>query len=205
MKSKTSLAVKLSKLKIFENPSAKEEQYTTDSETAADILWNAFMNNDIKGKVIADFGAGTGILGIGALMLGAKKVFFIEKDKNALEICKENISSVKEFIHGKFELLNKDISDFNETVDVVIENPPFGTKIEHADKLFLEKAFKTASIIYSIHKTSTKEFVLAISKDAGFELTRQYNFNMPLKATMKFHSKKMQRIEVICFRLQKPF
>jgi len=205
MKSKTSLAVKLSKLKIFENPSAKDEQYAADSEVAADILWNAFMNNNIKGKIIADFGAGTGILGIGALMLGAKKVFFVEKDANALKICMENIKSVKEFIHGKFELINKDISEFNEEVNIVIENPPFGTKQEHADKVFLEKAFKTAPIIYSIHKTSTKDFVLAISKDAGFEVTRQYNFNMLLKTTMKFHSKKLQRIEVSCFRLQKPF
>ncbi len=202
MKSKTGLAVKLSALKVFKNPSAKEEQYTTDSEVAADILWNAFMNNDIKGKVIADFGAGTGILGIGALMLGAKKVFFVEKDKDALNICKENLSFLKEFIHGKFELINKDISEFNETVDVVIENPPFGTKQEHADKIFLEKAFTTAPIAYSIHKTSTKDFVLAVSKEYGFEVTRQYNFLLPLKATMKFHSKKMQKIEVSCFRIE---
>ena len=32
-----------------------------------------------------------------------------------------------------------DINGFNEKVDTVIQNPPFGVKKEHADKIFLEK------------------------------------------------------------------
>ena len=205
MLSKSGIAIQLSKLRVFDNPSAKAEQYSTDSEIAAEILWTAYMSNEIEDKVIADFGSGTGILGIGALLLGAKKVFFVEQDLNAMTICKENLGAVKKLVSGKFELLHKDVSDFNEKVDVIIENPPFGTKKEHADKVFLEKAFKTSPTIYSIHKTSTKNFVIAIAKDAGFEVKCEYHFKFPLKATMKFHRKKMQKIEVSCFKLQKPF
>ena len=35
------------------------------------------MNNDIKDKTIADLGCGTGILGLGAAVLEAKKVYLI--------------------------------------------------------------------------------------------------------------------------------
>ena len=62
MLSKSTLAVRLSKLKGFLQPKLASEQYATDSETAADLLWLAFMNGDVKDKVIADFGCGTGIL-----------------------------------------------------------------------------------------------------------------------------------------------
>ena len=71
---KTQLAVELSRLKTFQKPKMYLEQYPTDSEIAADMLWSADMQGDIEGKVIADLGAGTGILGIGALILGAKGI-----------------------------------------------------------------------------------------------------------------------------------
>ena len=76
MRSKKELAILLSKLKTFDTPKTHLEQYSTDSEIAADILWFAYQNKDIEGKKIADFGCGTGILGIGALNLGANKILF---------------------------------------------------------------------------------------------------------------------------------
>ena len=99
--SKSSLAVALSKLKLFSKPDVKLEQYPTDSEIAAEILWNAHMRGDLDNKIVADLGCGTGILGIGALLLGAKKVFFVDIDKNALEILKQNFSRVKKFFWNK--------------------------------------------------------------------------------------------------------
>src|SRR3989338_8397937 len=93
--SKSSLAIELSKLKVFESPKVRQEQYPTDSEIAASVLWNAYILGDLEGKVIADLGCGTGILGIGALLLGAKKVFFIEVDKKALETAKMSFLKVK--------------------------------------------------------------------------------------------------------------
>ena len=86
MVSKSSLAIELSKLKVFNQANVSLEQYPTDSEIAATILWQAKMNNDIEDKIIADLGAGTGILGIGALLLGADYVYFVEKDEKAIEI-----------------------------------------------------------------------------------------------------------------------
>src|SRR3989344_1050805 len=89
--SKSSLAIVLSSLKVFEGPKVKAEQYPIDSEIAAEVLWQAYLLGDISKVSVADLGAGTGILGIGALLLGAEKVYFVENDSLALETAKENL------------------------------------------------------------------------------------------------------------------
>src|SRR3989338_1673942 len=93
--SKSRLAIALSRLEGFSEPKVRQEQYLMDSEIGASVLWNACLLGDIRGKVIADLGCGTGMLGIGALMLGAKQVLFVDMDKNALETAKNNILKVK--------------------------------------------------------------------------------------------------------------
>jgi putative methylase len=205
MITKSKLAIILSKLNSFCKPKVRDEQYITDSEIAAEVLWNAYNLNDIDRKVIADFGAGTGILGIGALILGAKEIYFVDSDKNALEIAKNNLNLIKsEFnIRGKTKFIYNNINDFEGKTDVVIQNPPFGIKNKHADKVFLEKAFKIAKIIYSLHKSETKRFVRAISNDYGFDISHVWNYEMPLKASYVFHKKRIKRIKVSWFRLKR--
>jgi len=198
MITKSGLAIELSKLKVFEKPSAKAEQYITEPEIAADFLWLAYMKGDIDGKIIADFGCGTGILGIGALFLGAKKIFFIDSDEKALEICRKNAKGFEK----KAVFVLKDIKDFDGKADIVIQNPPFGTKTRHADREFLEKAFETADIVYSFHKLSTREFVEKFAGMKNFRTTALLEYEMPLKATQKFHKKRIQRINVGCWRFE---
>jgi len=205
--SKSNLAVLLSKLRLFEAPKLKAEQYTTDSEIAAAVLWQAYYLRDIENKTIADLGSGTGILGLGALLLGAKKVFFVENDKDSIKIAKENLAFIEKGTNAKLSekaiFLNRDINNFNEKVDTVIQNPPFGTKQRHADKIFLEKAFSLADVIYSFHKLETEVFVNKISGDYGFGITSLWKFDFPIKATYSFHKKRIQRIKVGCWRMNK--
>ena len=78
--SKKAVTVVLSGLKGFESPKVRVEQYSTDAEIAAEVLWYAYMKGDI-GKVSVDLGCGTGILGIGLLALGSEKVHFIDSDQ----------------------------------------------------------------------------------------------------------------------------
>jgi len=207
IKSKSSLAVLLSKLRVFEDPKLKSEQYTTDSEIAADVLWQAYYLGDIENKTIADLGSGTGILGLGALLLGAKKVFFIENDKNSIQTAKENLKFLEEETGIKLDkkaiFLNQNINNFSDKVDTIIQNPPFGTKQKHADKIFLEKAFSLVKVIYSFHKLETECFVNKISQDYGFKITHLWKFDFPIKATYSFHRKKIQRIKVGCWRMEK--
>ncbi len=201
--SKSGLAIRLSALKGFPEAKVSAEQYITEPEIAADILWKAFMMGDIKGRTIADFGAGTGILGIGALLLGAKKVIFIDFDQSAILIAKQNLDILRSegLASGKAVFMVKDIKDVDLLVDIVIENPPFGTKIKHSDRLFLENAFKTAPVIYSLHKSGSHGFIEAFSMDNGFKATHCWRYSFPLKQTMKFHRRRIQRIDANCFRI----
>ena len=204
MLSKSGLAILLSKLEVFDNPKVSLEQYATDSEVAAEILHFAYMNGDIKGKIIADLGCGTGLLGIGALVLGAKKVLFVDVDKEALRKTSENLEFAKENLSKKNAvLINKDVKDFNEKADVVLENPPFGVQKKHADKPFLEKAFRTANVIYSFHKAESKQFIEKLAKDNGFEVTNYFEYDFLIKLTQKFHTRKSYRFKVGCWRMEK--
>ena len=87
--------------------------------------------------------------------------------------------------------------------DCVIQNPPFGTKQKHADKLFLEAAFKLAPIVYSMHKSSTEQFIEAISKDHNYQITEKVDYKFPLKNTMKHHKKKIAYTDVAVWKLEK--
>ena len=220
--SKSGLAVVLSRLSVFQRPKVRVEQYPTDSEIAAEVLWSAFMKGDMDNKVIADLGCGTGILGIGAILLGAKKVFLIDIDKEALQIAKnnilymesegylENIKEGRDFVLKCTDIedaegfIEKEITEGNlSKIDTVLQNPPFGTRIKHMDRVFLEAATNLARVTYTFHKSSTENFVKAFCDDAKVRITDIWRFDFPLKKSLEHHRKKIQKIEVSCFRLEK--
>ena len=200
--SKSRLAIVLSGLEAFHEPKMGQEQYATDGEVGASVLWNAYLLGDIEGKVIDDLGCGTGILGIGALLLGANQVCFIDSDEKALETAKINVSKVKsESSNAKF--ICEDIEKLNIKADTVVQNPPFGTKVRHSDIFFLEKALKIAPVVYSFHKSETKAFLERFSTRNNAKITHIWNFRFPLKATFSFHRRKIHRIGVSCLRFER--
>ena len=202
--SKKALAVLLSGLEGFRSPKVRVEQYTTDAEIAAEVLWQAYMKGDI-GKVSVDLGSGPGMLGIGLLALGAQKVYFVDFDQRLMEIAKGNMAKVKSEYNltGEAVFLWQDVHGFNQQVDLVVMNPPFGVKVRHMDREFLKKAFEVGKVVYSFHKTESKKFLASFAKDNNFDITDVFDFNFPLKATMPFHSKRIKRISVSCFRFEK--
>jgi len=197
MTSKSQLAIELSKVSSFIHPKIKFEQYVTDSEIAADILWQAYLEGDIKGKVIADLGAGTGVFSLGCVLLKAKRVYAVEKDKDALDVAKKNVKSkVCKFICS-------DIRNFDKKVDTVIQNPPYGTRDKHADREFLLKSFDISDKVYSLHKITTAKFVEKIAEDNGFRIKRVLRFNLPLRKSYAFHTKKKVDVETGCWIIEK--
>ena len=201
--SKKALAVLLSMLEGFKGPKVSVEQYTTDAEIAAEVLWEAFMKMDI-GKVSVDLGCGTGILGIGLLLMGAEMVYFVDSDEVSLEVAKRNLDKVKSegYLLGEAVFRCQDVNDFEERADLVVQNPPFGIKVRHMDKVFLNKAFELSNLVYSFHKSESKRFIEAISDDNGFKVTNIWDFEFPLKATMSYHTRRIKRIKVSCFRIE---
>ena len=63
-------------------------------------------------------------------------------------------------IDSAFEIVNQNVLDFTleEPCDVVLMNPPYGTKTENIDSKFLEKACALCrGNVYSLHKSATRE------------------------------------------------
>jgi ribosomal protein L11 methyltransferase len=74
----------------------------------------------VEGKIVADIGCGSGVLGIFALLLGAHRVFAIDIDPAALEHARENanINHVEDRLMISTCLTNSDI-------DVLLLNMTF--------------------------------------------------------------------------------
>ncbi|KAF7270899.1 hypothetical protein GWI33_016163 [Rhynchophorus ferrugineus] len=77
---------------------------------------------DLKGKIVLDVGAGTGILSVYCAQVGAKKVYAVEASETyniALETAKENgFQNVIEVIHKRVEDLTS--ADIPEKVDAIV-------------------------------------------------------------------------------------
>jgi putative methylase len=220
VRTRRELAVFLSKLNDFAKPSIYLEQYPSNSEVASILLWKADLNGDILDKDIVDLGAGTGILGIGALLLGAKSVTFIDIDPKLKKEIEENLKILTDYweidIDGRWNFICKDVEQLSKkdlpgaNTDnltaaslVAVINPPFGTRNKHIDKLFLEKALEITDIIYTMHKTSTKVFINAFCKDNNLDISWSEDTSFPIKQSMEGHKKKIERIEVTLYNLRK--
>lgn len=205
IRSKQDLELALSKLANFENPSFELEQYATPAHIAADWIWQMALRSEISGRIILDAACGPGILGIGLLLMGAKKVYFVDKDVDVMQICIANYEQTKEeYEVGQAEFISHDISIFDEEVDIVVQNPPFGMKTKHLDKKFLEKAFSVATLVYSMHKYSTKSFVEAICNDYQFTITHMWRYDFPIKKQFEHHTKPVQKVDVGLWRMEFP-
>ncbi len=203
MVTKSQLAIALSKLKTFIEPDASLEQYPVDTELAASILWKCYMDGVLK--AVADLGAGTGILGLGAALLGAKKVYLVDIDKKALELAKQNQTQLEADFGVKLPVVyvNKSVKGFNLKVDTVIQNPPFGVQNEHADRIFLESAMGIADNIYTLHKAESKQFIDAFAHDNGFSVREMIFAEFPLKSSMRFHTQRIKILKVAWWILKR--
>lgn len=212
MLSKKQVAIALSKLQKFKKNSFKLEQHETPSEIAADFLYTIdFTFTSFEDKHILDAGCGTGFLGIGALLLGAKKVTFLEIDESAIEVLKENLKQIEDEYDEEFnyEIILSDIKDFKnnyeceEDFDICITNPPFGTKIKNIDRVFLETAMKFSKETYSFHKTTTMDFFNRWASQNNYTCQRVRDYDFELWATQSHHKRKIHRIKVSTIRVTK--
>lgn len=88
----------LSELEVNPSPKVEWEQYTSSSEVAANLLFiAAFTFNDIVGREVFDLGCGNGVLGIGATLIGAKRVVGLDLDPRVLTIARRNSVKVRRF------------------------------------------------------------------------------------------------------------
>ncbi|RLG59880.1 DNA methylase [Candidatus Geothermarchaeota archaeon] len=197
VQSKKDLEIILSRIKDLEKPKMELEQYSTPSFIAAKVVWTAYMRGDVENRVVADLGAGNGILSIACAVLGARKVFAVELDPDAIMVAKENYELIKKSYPSISEILflQCDVRRLNIRVDTVIMNPPLGVKRRHADLPFLEKAFKISAKIYVIHQVESDLFYKKLARKNGFKCVLLDSFDFPLKMTMETHTKRIYRFK----------
>ncbi|XP_024878298.1 methyltransferase-like protein 5 [Temnothorax curvispinosus] len=196
----------LQQLDVFEKPKISLEQYATSAHIASHLLYTAQSQfDDIKSKSIADLGSGCGTLSLGAKMLGAEYVVGFEIDSNAVDIQYRNCSDIELFV----EIVQCDVLQylpgrFEKYFDTVIMNPPFGTKNNPGiDIKFLETAIKLSSnAVYSLHKSSTRDYVLSKATQLGARGTVIAELRYDLPRAYKFHKKASVDIQVDFIRFE---
>lgn len=196
---KKKLEILLQRCKNYKNPKIELEQYVTPPFIAAELLFTAYLKGDIKNKVILDLGCGTGILAIGCKLLEARKVIATDVDPEAIEIAREN---TKKF-NLEIEFKVKDVANVKCNVDTIVQNPPFGVRKKGTDIMFLEKALQLAHVIYTMHKSKTRRFILSFIEKKNAMVTDLFTVNFPLPRMYDFHRKERKRIEVDIYRIVK--
>jgi putative methylase len=196
---KRRLEVQLGKLKVLQTPNLKLEQYPVSPEAASELLYMAgFEHEDLAGRVV-DLGTGTGRLAIGAALMGAEHTVGVDVDERALALAKENAESAG----IEAEWVQSDIEKVTGRFNCVIMNPPYGTRTTHVDIRFLEKAFQLAPVIYSIHKTATREFLFQFVARSGWHVNQLRSMKMEIPHLFEFHKKKRTTVEVDLYRLSR--
>lgn len=188
------LEILLEEVEGFSNPELELEQYQTPSPLAAEILHFAYMQGDLN-ESVQDLGCGTGILAIGAKLLGAREVVGYDTDPKALEVAKKNA----EKLGVEVEFVRSDILEVSGHVKTTLMNPPFGARVKGRDRPFLSSALRTSEIIYSIHNRGSLAFIQKFIKPAV--ITHSYVAKFPLKRTFDFHQKEREIIEVEIYRV----
>lgn len=188
------LEMLLEEIEGFSDPELELEQYQTPSLLAAEILHFAYMQGDLDDSV-QDLGCGTGILAIGAKLLGAKNVIGYDMDPKTLEIA--NINARK--LGVEIDFVFSDIADIEGHVKTTVMNPPFGARVKGRDRPFLSSALRTSEVIYSIHNRGSLAFIQKFIKPAI--ITHSYVAKFPIKRIFDFHKKEREVIEVEIYRI----
>jgi putative methylase len=213
------IEIELSKLKDFQSPKIKLEQYSTPPKVIKEFL--LFIEEDLinlinkkieENKIlkILDCCAGTGFLGISIILffyfldkhlLKNLEITFIEKDKEAFKTLKENLNDIKtkfkELKNVKVNLINKDFFEVEKKkFDLIVMNPPFGIQGKMKDKEFVEKALELSNLVYSFHSANSLNFF-----EKRFNIADYTIVNFPLKQQFWFHNKKKKEIDVIILKI----
>jgi len=148
----------------FKNKVLKLPSKTTTRSSKAIVL-ESFFNTiqfDIIDSVFVELFSGSGSIGLEALSRGAKRVVFMEQDREALKVLKENIEQTDPAsceVHGGDTFLNiaavvKSLQRKNEEAYFYID-PPFSIR-EGMEDIY----DKTISLIASLPNECVKLIVI---------------------------------------------
>ena len=194
------LAMRLSSLEPHPMERSDLEQYATEGNLAAEWLAAMAGFGDLEGRAVVDVGAGNGILGFGALMLGASSVRLIEADPSVAEVAERNAAKAGADVEVMVHVVQSvgDLGSVGEAV--LISNPPWGVQTTGADRPILKAMFTSeAEVIHLMHHADAGH-VEAMAKSHGWqsEDVLRATFRLPL---VHAHQRSGRRdTEVLCRR-----
>jgi predicted RNA methylase len=194
------LEIALSYLKPSPSPQLAHEAYDLDPSSAAEILFLAESRyGDVKNRTVLDLGCGSGILAIGAALMGAQTVVGVDINVDSVEMARTNAGLVGVGI----QLVAGDIEAVRGPLDVTIMNPPFGTRLRGMDITFLRKAMSVSALVYSLHKSGEQNRVFLRNnvEKLGGKVDAIFNMEIEIPRTYEFHTKKRYQVEVDLYRV----
>ena len=199
------LAILLSGLEPHPSNSVELEQYTTDGDLAARWLADIAAFGDLsEGCTVADLGAGNGVLGLGALAMGAGRATLVEADQAACDVAKSNAESMgfADSVEVIQATLGSDQVDLR-SADVVISNPPWGRQTPKADRPFLEAMIAAETPSHLLHSAEATH-IQPLFEDAGWSAKRYGEADFALPAAYSHHSRQRGRTRAAFWRLVPP-
>ena len=110
--------------RLFEAPPGRDTRPTTDKVREA--VFNALGSLDlVRDAAVADLFAGSGGLGIEALSRGAAHVTFVERDRAAVRVLRDNLGSLE--LESRTKVVPGDalVMLAGLDVDLVLADPPY--------------------------------------------------------------------------------
>ncbi len=143
----------------LKTPVGQKTRPTTDRVKEALF---SILHFDIPGANVLDLFAGTGQLGIEALSRGAKSATFVDADKTACSLIRENLRKTN-FMDASTVFCNDYLSFLKSTrnkYDIILLDPPYA-------EVFLENALKMISEIDILQSSG----IIATERPYGKALT----------------------------------
>ncbi|WP_336036753.1 METTL5 family protein [Halobacterium yunchengense] len=202
---KRPLERRLAAVEGFRDPDPALEQYPTPAGLAAHLLHLADLQGDLARRTVADLGAGTGMLALGAATRDPQRVVAVERDADAIAVARENEGRVDagvavDWVRG--DATRPPLA----AVDTVVMNPPFGAQRgrRHADRDFLAAAADVAAVSYSIHNAGSRAFVESFAADRGGDVTHAFAAEFDVDRQFEFHTSDRETLDVEVFRIAWP-
>ncbi len=151
------------------------------------LLADCLKKSDAKGKIALDMGCGSGLQGINAFLLGAKKVFFADIDGNAVANARQNAKALGFSKIASFKKTNLFSALKGKRFDLIVFNPPYvdsgvqkkwldtdgGKKGREVLDAFLKQAKKhlgkNGLLFFVQSSLNGEQKTKKILKEAGFE------------------------------------
>ena len=197
-----SLAIQLSKLQEISSPNLNLEQYQTEGEIAARWLFDIQSFDDLKpGCRVVDLGCGNGILGIGAVLMGAGSAILVDSDEKSCEVSTRNVESLG--ISDSVKIVNSKIGEKDIEIreaDIVVSNPPWGTQKKASDRPFLEEIISIGTIAHLMH-SSQATHIRNFFNEFGWSSEKYGDLDFALPATYGHHSRMRGRTRASLWRI----